>query len=120
MGHRREVGDWLTSGRFADVPGLFARIRDHGRRAGIWPAPLLVGARSELAAEHPDWLVRKENGESVEGLRDRGVPPGVELIREVIGPDAYPLGRGAREPGHRAGVRTGLRQPLATSAPTAA
>ncbi|MCP3800269.1 alpha-galactosidase [Allokutzneria sp. A3M-2-11 16] len=148
-GYQREVGDWLVpSGRFPDVPGLFAHIRDHGRRAGIWTAPFLVSARSELLAEHPDWLVGKENpvlvghnwGQALYALdtthpaaRDylrtvfttfaewgidyhkidfvyAGAVPGrrhadvsgieayrdgLELIREVIGPDAYLLGCGA-------------------------
>nr|CEL19336.1 Alpha-galactosidase [Kibdelosporangium sp. MJ126-NF4] len=58
-GYQAEIGDWLVpSGDFADVPGLFARITDSGRRAGIWTAPFLVGARSRVASEHPDWLVR--------------------------------------------------------------
>jgi alpha-galactosidase len=36
---------------------LVARIRDRGRRAGIWVAPFLVGRETALAQEHPDWLV---------------------------------------------------------------
>lgn len=58
-GYAREIGDWLTpSQRFPDLPVLAARIRAHGRRSGIWVAPFLVGARSEIARRHPDWLVR--------------------------------------------------------------
>ena len=34
-----------------------ATVRASGRRAGIWLAPFVVGARSTLATEHPDWLV---------------------------------------------------------------
>lgn len=57
-GYQAEIGDWLAlSERFASLASLCARIRDRGRRVGIWTAPLLVGARSRLAAEHPDWLV---------------------------------------------------------------
>jgi alpha-galactosidase len=57
-GWEAEIGDWLApSGRFGSLPGIVARIRDTGRRAGIWLAPFLVGARSEVAREHPDWLV---------------------------------------------------------------
>ncbi|MFJ6214141.1 glycoside hydrolase family 36 protein [Streptomyces sp. NPDC092296] len=57
-GYQAAPGDWLTpSGRFSDVPGLIGRIRDRGRRAGIWTAPLLVGLESRLYAEHPDWVV---------------------------------------------------------------
>ncbi|HZB50285.1 MAG TPA: hypothetical protein VE547_14420, partial [Mycobacteriales bacterium] len=49
-GYQAELGDWLTlSDRFASLPDLVGRIRDRGRRAGIWVAPFLVGARSEVA-----------------------------------------------------------------------
>lgn len=57
-GWQAEIGDWLTqSSRFHSLPDLVGRIRAAGRRAGIWVAPFLVGARSSLAAEHPEWLV---------------------------------------------------------------
>jgi alpha-galactosidase len=57
-GYQTEIGDWLElSGRFRSLRDLVARIRDRGRRAGIWTAPFLVGERSRLFAEHPEWLV---------------------------------------------------------------
>jgi alpha-galactosidase len=58
-GWEAEVGDWLdTSPRFGrPLAGLAADIRTAGARAGVWTAPLLVGARSRTAALHPDWLV---------------------------------------------------------------
>jgi alpha-galactosidase len=57
-GWEAEIGDWLAlSDRFASLESLVARIRAAGRRAGIWVAPFLVGARSRLASEHRDWLV---------------------------------------------------------------
>jgi alpha-galactosidase len=57
-GYQAEIGDWLTlSDRFASVADMVGRIRAAGRRAGIWLAPFLVGERSRLAAEHPDWLI---------------------------------------------------------------
>ncbi|KAA2252166.1 alpha-galactosidase [Solihabitans fulvus] len=65
-GYQAEIGDWLIpSGRFSDTPGLFKRIADRGRRAGIWTAPFLAGARSRMAADHPDWLVRDTDGTPV-------------------------------------------------------
>lgn len=57
-GYQAEIGDWLTlSTSFRSVGDLAGRIRDRGRRAGIWIAPFLVGERSALRTEHPDWLV---------------------------------------------------------------
>ncbi|MEU6427179.1 glycoside hydrolase family 36 protein [Microbispora sp. NPDC046973] len=58
-GYQAAPGDWLTSsGRFDDLPGLIRRIREHGRRAGIWIAPMVVARTSALFAAHPEWLVR--------------------------------------------------------------
>lgn len=57
-GYQAEIGDWLTlRPGFGDLDEVVRRIADTGRVAGVWTAPFLVGARSELAARHPDWLV---------------------------------------------------------------
>lgn len=62
-GYERHIGDWLTpSDRFPHIRSLITRIRDSGRRAGIWIAPFLVGHDSDLAREHPQWLLRHEHG----------------------------------------------------------
>ncbi|MFI2432385.1 glycoside hydrolase family 36 protein [Streptomyces sp. NPDC018693] len=62
-GYQKALGDWLTlSGRFRSRAGIADAIRARGRRAGIWTAPFLVDPDSELAAEHPDWLVRDPDG----------------------------------------------------------
>ena len=78
-GYQREVGDWLiTSSRFKSLSGIVERIRSRGYRAGIWISPFVVGARSTIAAEHPDWLVRSESGAPVIAVQNWGQ-------------DAYPL-----------------------------
>ncbi len=57
-GYQAEIGDWLVpSGRFPDLSATVSRIREAGRRAGIWIAPFLTGERSTIATDHPDWLV---------------------------------------------------------------
>jgi alpha-galactosidase len=93
-GYQAEIGDWLVpSGRFADVPGLFSRIVESGRRAGIWTAPFLVGRRSRVFEEHPDWLVRAGDGTFVSAGRNWGQqlyaldtthPGACEYLREVF------------------------------------
>jgi alpha-galactosidase len=78
-GYQAELGDWLTlSDRFGSLAGIVARIRDTGRRAGVWVAPFLAGARSALVAEHPDWLV---------GGRDAPVWAGHNWNQDVYGLD---------------------------------
>jgi alpha-galactosidase len=57
-GYQAELGDWLLpSDRFPSLRHVVDDIRRAGRRAGIWLAPFLVGERSRVAREHPDWLV---------------------------------------------------------------
>lgn len=52
------LGEGLAaSAHFGDLAPVVARIRDAGRRAGIWLAPFLVSTDTTLAREHPDWLV---------------------------------------------------------------
>jgi alpha-galactosidase len=57
-GYQKDIGDWLD-GRpgFGDLGEVARRIADAGRTPGLWTAPFLVGAGSDLAAAHPDWLV---------------------------------------------------------------
>jgi alpha-galactosidase len=89
-GWQAEIGDWLTlSGRFQSLTDLVSRIRDTGRRAGIWVAPFLVGARSELAREHPDWLIADAYAghnwnQPLAGL-DVTHPGAAGYLREVFG-----------------------------------
>ena len=47
----------VVADRFGSLEAVVDEVRSTGRRAGIWVAPFLVGARSTLATEHPDWLV---------------------------------------------------------------
>jgi alpha-galactosidase len=57
-GYQAGIGDWLVdAARFGSLRRVVGRILAAGRRPGVWTAPFLVGERSALAAEHPDWLV---------------------------------------------------------------
>ena len=57
-GYQAELGDWLAlSDRFDSLADIVGRIRDTGRRAGIWVAPFFAGERSQLVRDHPDWLI---------------------------------------------------------------
>ena len=81
-GYSEDLGDWLrTTARFGlPLAAVAAEIRATGRRAGIWTAPLLVGARSRLAAERPEWLV---------GAADAGWNWGQRLrVLDLTHPDA--------------------------------
>jgi alpha-galactosidase len=85
-GYQKALGDWLTlSGRFRSRAGIANAIRARGRRAGIWTAPFLVDPASDLAAEHPDWLVRAADG----GFAHAGRNWGHDLrVLDTTHPDA--------------------------------
>jgi len=57
-GFQAAIGDWLdTNDKFPTaIDGLAAAIAAEGRTPGIWIAPFLAGADSEVAVAHPDWL----------------------------------------------------------------
>lgn len=57
-GWQAGIGDWTTtSPRFGSLADTARRIVDGGHHAGIWTAPLLVGAGSRFATDHPRLLV---------------------------------------------------------------
>lgn len=57
-GFQPAIGDWLaTNERFpTELDGLAAAVAAAGRTPGIWLAPFLAGADSQVATQHPDWL----------------------------------------------------------------
>jgi alpha-galactosidase len=57
-GYEAGIGDWLElRPGFGSLERAVGAVRDAGRRAGIWVAPFLVGRRSRIFRDHPDWLV---------------------------------------------------------------
>lgn len=122
------TGSWTRRNpRFGDLDGVVGRIRDGGRRAGIWLAPFSVGAGSELAGAHPDWLtgpaghnwgddlvgldlthpgVREHLTEVFTGLRELGVD---YLKLDFLYSGAVPAERHDRDADGIAAYRSGLR-----------
>jgi alpha-galactosidase len=90
-GYEAEIGDWLRlSDRFPSLKAVVDHIRGVGRRAGIWVAPFLVGERSELARQHPDWLVGGASagtgwGDQQLAALDVTHPGAETYLREVFG-----------------------------------
>lgn len=69
-GHQSAIGDWLsTNDDFpSGMAALAADIRSAGFDAGIWLAPFLAEQGSQVAMEHPDWLLRDGRGRPVTAL----------------------------------------------------
>jgi alpha-galactosidase len=59
-GFQADIGDWLTlNEKFPHgLKWLVEQIHERGYEAGLWLAPFLVGANSQLYKDHPDWVVR--------------------------------------------------------------
>ena len=64
-GYENAVGDWLVQNeRFPHgMKAAADAIREAGMMPGIWLAPFAAEKKSILVKEHPDWLLRDENGE---------------------------------------------------------
>ena len=60
-----EMGDWLeVKPQFpADMRIILDEIRANGLKPGLWIAPFLVGNRSHLFQNHPDWVVLDRESE---------------------------------------------------------
>lgn len=63
-GWQAGIGDWLETapGWEEGLAALAAEIAAAGPTPGIWTAPFLVGERSRLYRDHPDWVVRHRSG----------------------------------------------------------
>jgi alpha-galactosidase len=73
-GYQGGIGDWTTvNEKFPHgLAWLAQRIHEKGLKAGLWLAPFMVGARSALYRDHPDWVVRSPQGEPVIALNNWG------------------------------------------------
>lgn len=56
-------GSWQVNEKFADMQALIEEIKANGYTPGIWLAPFGCHAESPLVTEHPDWFVKKPDGE---------------------------------------------------------
>ena len=63
-GYQSAWGDWTTTNeKFQHGLGwLASEVRKRGFTPGLWLAPFAVQARSRLAHQHPDWLVKDHKG----------------------------------------------------------
>ncbi|PKO19153.1 MAG: hypothetical protein CVU39_00965 [Chloroflexi bacterium HGW-Chloroflexi-10] len=59
-GFTLEMGDWLeVKPQFPNgIPPILQAIRSAGFIPGLWIAPFMVGNRSHLYQNHPDWVVQ--------------------------------------------------------------
>lgn len=87
-GYQQAVGDWLLidEKKFPNGMKYIAdKIHDKGYKAGIWLAPFSAQVSSQLAKDHPDWLLtHNRNGKKMLGCQGWG---GAYTI-DIYNPDA--------------------------------
>lgn len=65
-GWQKKVGEWEANEKFpGGMQNLATLIKNTGKKAGLWLAPLLVAESSHLYQKHPNWLLRDGNGKPV-------------------------------------------------------
>ncbi|KAI7869993.1 glycoside hydrolase superfamily [Spinellus fusiger] len=59
-GFQTAIGDWLSiNNKFpSGMKSVATRIKQANFMAGLWLAPFAVGFSSQLAKEHPEWLIQ--------------------------------------------------------------
>ena len=70
-GYETFVGDWLVPDKKKFPNGMKPiadAIHKKGYLAGIWVAPFSAQRVSAVAKEHPDWLLKDENGRPIFGV----------------------------------------------------
>ena len=67
-------GDWLDAGwRWpSGMEAAFRKIAAAGYQPGIWIGPFMVGSRSRLFREHPEWMLRDNQNNLVTPWRHYG------------------------------------------------
>ncbi|MFN3329195.1 MAG: glycoside hydrolase family 36 protein, partial [Fervidobacterium pennivorans] len=61
----KDIGDWVSNEKFPPTNELSNKIKEYGYTPGIWLAPFSVSETSELFMQHPDWVVKNNNGQPV-------------------------------------------------------
>ena len=79
-------GDWEPTRKFpSGMTELASRIAATGRTPGLWLAPFMVTKLSSVYREHPDWLLRDENGRLVPiGITWEGVPYALDVSHPEV------------------------------------
>lgn len=66
-GWQQAVGDWLkVNNKFGKgMRALSNHIHQSGYKAGLWLAPFVCEAKSEICMQYPDWILKDEKGGKV-------------------------------------------------------
>lgn len=87
--HARVWGDWYPGAKFPHgMRHVAEQIRKAGFVPGLWLAPFSVAPDSQLAKEHPDWLVQSgaDGPATYEGIHalDLSHPKALDFVRTTF------------------------------------
>lgn len=73
-GYCTSLGDWLQPNHLwpGGLQPAFDAIAAAGYDPAVWIGPFMVGSRSRLALDHPDWLLRDGSGALLCPIRNYG------------------------------------------------
>jgi len=79
-------GDWEPTKKFpSGMADLANKIKATGKTAGLWLAPFMVTKLSSIFHDHPDWLLKDEDGQPVPvGLTWEGVPYALDVSHPEV------------------------------------
>lgn len=86
-GYTRAVGDWLLPDESKFPRGmaeLCRGIHAKGMKAGLWLAPFVCTAASQLFVEHGDWLLRDAKGKPVKAGHNWGGSYALDFYNEAF------------------------------------
>ena len=86
-GYETYVGDWLDPNPKKFPHGMryiAEKIHAKGYKAGIWLAPFNCQIVSRTAKEHPDWLIKDENGRPMLGCPGWGGAYTLDIYNEEV------------------------------------
>ena len=62
-GYQRGFGNWEANQKYPHgMKWLAQRIREMGLKPGLWVAPFVISKDTDLAKNHPEWLVQDAEG----------------------------------------------------------
>lgn len=61
----RDIGDWEVNERFPSLEEVASKIKEYGYTPGVWLAPFSVAETSDLFKNHPEWIVKDNNGNPI-------------------------------------------------------
>jgi alpha-galactosidase len=91
-GFQTYFGDWLSiNKKFPHGMKYVAdKIRESGKKPGIWLSPFMADARSEVFKQHPDWFLHDYSGRLI-NVNRHGDPywPAPNYGLDLTHPEAY-------------------------------